>query len=135
MEFNDGYPQYEIMAHHSEEEGKAKRKRLWKVFWILLVVTLLELFIGTKAESWGLQHDGHSTISLKIIFIGLTLLKAAYIVLTFMHLGDEKKVFKYIILIPYAVFILYLVFICLVEGVYTMQFRDLLDSVFLGGNK
>ena len=31
MEFNDGAPQYELMAHHSEEEGAVKRKKLWRV--------------------------------------------------------------------------------------------------------
>ena len=130
MEFHDGYPQYELMAHHSEEDGKLKRKNLWRVFWILLVVTLLELFVGFKAEAWGLQHEGHSTISLKVIFIGLTILKAAYIVLSFMHLGDEKKFFKYIVLMPYIIFILYLVFICLVEGTYSFDFRAILDALF-----
>lgn len=132
MEFNDGFPQYEIMAHHSEEEGKLKRKKLWQVFWILLAITILELVVGFKAEAWSLAHEGHSTISLKVIFIGLTILKAAYIVLSFMHLGDEKKFFKYIILVPYVVFILYLVFICLVEGVYSMEYRAVLDALFKG---
>jgi len=52
----------------------------------------------------------------KLLFIGLTVLKAGYIVLTFMHLGDERKVLKYIILVPYFIFIVYLLFICLTEG-------------------
>ena len=28
-EFHDDYPQYELMAHHSDEAGVAKRKKLW----------------------------------------------------------------------------------------------------------
>jgi cytochrome c oxidase subunit IV len=43
--------------------------------------------------------------------------KAAYIVLIFMHLGDEKKSLKYVVLLPYALFILYLIFIGVYEGV------------------
>ncbi|NBU90687.1 MAG: hypothetical protein EBS12_04480, partial [Flavobacteriia bacterium] len=49
-------------------------------------------------------------------FIILTVFKASYIVLVFMHLGDEKKALKYMILIPYFLFILYLIFIALWEA-------------------
>jgi cytochrome c oxidase subunit IV len=49
-------------------------------------------------------------------YIVLTLIKAGYIVLVFMHLGDEKKSLKYIILVPYFLFMLYLIFISLTEG-------------------
>jgi cytochrome c oxidase subunit 4 len=84
--FNDGYPQYELMALHDEETGKVVRKKLWKVFWIMLVITIAELIIGFQAVDWGL-----SKTLLKIIFISLTIVKAAYIVLSFMHLGDETK--------------------------------------------
>jgi len=50
------------------------------------------------------------------LFIGLTLVKAGYIVLSFMHLGDERKGLKYVILIPYFIFILYLIFVLITEG-------------------
>jgi hypothetical protein len=33
-----------------------------------------------------------------------------------MHLGDEKKVLKYVILVPYFIFIIYLIFIALTES-------------------
>jgi cytochrome c oxidase subunit IV len=49
-------------------------------------------------------------------FIIMTLVKAAYIVMVFMHLGDEKKALRNVILIPYAIFILYLIFIGLWEA-------------------
>jgi cytochrome c oxidase subunit IV len=51
-----------------------------------------------------------------MLFLLLTLVKAAYIVLIFMHLGEERKNLKYVILLPYALFILYLIFIGLYEG-------------------
>jgi cytochrome c oxidase subunit IV len=44
--------------------------------------------------------------------------KAAYIVLSFMHLGDERKVMRYVILVPYFIFVIYLIFIMLTEGLY-----------------
>jgi cytochrome c oxidase subunit 4 len=46
----------------------------------------------------------------------LTLLKAGYIVMVFMHLGDERKWLRNVILIPYTLFILYLIFIALWEA-------------------
>jgi cytochrome c oxidase subunit 4 len=44
------------------------------------------------------------------------LLKAGYIVMVFMHLGDEKKSLKYVILVPYFLFMAYLIFIALMEA-------------------
>ncbi|HAA01136.1 MAG TPA: hypothetical protein DCD96_05765, partial [Flavobacteriales bacterium] len=48
----------------------------------------------------------------------LTIIKAGYIVLVFMHLGDERKNLLWAILAPYGLFILYLIFICLTEGTF-----------------
>ena len=115
MEFHDNYPVYETMYQHGEEDGKKVRKKLWRVFWILLGITLLELFVGFNATKWGLTGG----MFLKVFFIFFTLAKAAGIVLVFMHLIDETKFFRYVILGPYTVFIAYLIFIILVEGTYT----------------
>ncbi len=114
-EFHDDYPSYEHMAHHSEEEGKTTRKKLWRVFWIMLAITIFELVIGSLAPGKGWS----GTTWLKFLFIGLTLLKAGYIVIEFMHLGHEAKFFKMIILIPYITFMAYGIFIILDEGVYS----------------
>jgi cytochrome c oxidase subunit IV len=115
MEFHDDYPQYETMYLHDEEAGKKVRKKLWRVFWILLAITLIELFVGFNATAWGLTGG----MFLKVFFIFFTIAKAAGIVLVFMHLIDETKFFRYVILGPYSVFILYLIYIILVEGTYT----------------
>jgi cytochrome c oxidase subunit IV len=115
MEFHDDYPQYETMYLHGEEEGKKIRKKLWRVFWILLGITLLELYVGFHATAWHLT----GSMFLKVFFIFFTVAKAAGIVLVFMHLIDETKFFRYVILGPYSVFILYLIYIILVEGTYT----------------
>ena len=52
----------------------------------------------------------------------MTMIKAAYIVLVFMHLGDEKKSLKWVILGPYILFIVYLIFIGLTESSYINLF-------------
>ena len=41
--------------------------------------------------------------------------------MSFMHLGDERKNIRMIILAPYAFFILYLLYIGLVESNYVHQ--------------
>ena len=129
MEFNDGAPQYEFMAHHSDEAGVAIRKRLWRVFWIMLAVTILELIVGFNASKWGLTNAlGGSTLILKFLFVGLTIVKAGYIVLSFMHLGDEKKILKYAIIAPYSLFVVYLVWIVATEGTYCLDYREQMDK-------
>ncbi len=110
MERDDIY-EYSLDTHHSEEEGKKVRRKIWVVTAILTIVTLIEVVLGAMVK-----QSSSSWWIVKLLFIGLTVLKAGYIVLTFMHLGDEKKVLKYIILVPYFIFIIYLLFIVLTEG-------------------
>jgi caa(3)-type oxidase subunit IV len=109
----DDVIEYSLDAHHSEEEGKVLRKKIWKVTALLTIITLVEVLLGAFIKQgttiWPI---------VKWSFIALTLVKAAYIVLSFMHLGDERKVMRYVILIPYFIFIVYLIFILLTEGLY-----------------
>ncbi len=136
MEFHDDYPQYEFMAHHSEEAGVAKRRKLWNVFWIMLAVTIVELIIGSYSLKWGLLDlERHSSLLLKIIFVGLTIGKAFFIVFSFMHLGEEKKVLKYTILAPYIIFILYLVFIIIGEANYCGVHKQKMDDLIVKQKK
>ena len=53
---------------------------------------------------------------IKWSYLVLTIFKAYFIVMTFMHLGDERKSLKYVILAPYILFICYLIFIALTEA-------------------
>jgi cytochrome c oxidase subunit 4 len=114
MEFHDNYPSYETMYNHDEDYGKKARRTLWNVFWVMLFITIFELIIGFLAPSKGWS----GTMGLKVLFIGLTIAKAAAIVWWFMHLNHEVKFLKYIILLPYIIFMLYTIFIILTEGTY-----------------
>ena len=129
MEFHDNYPQYEVMSNHGEEEGKKGRRTLWNVFWVMLAITVFELIVGFMAPSRGWS----GTWWLKTLFITLTIAKAAAIVLWFMHLGHEVKFFKYVILMPYLVFMLYTIFIILTEGTYAGSKGNLtrVDPIFV----
>lgn len=127
MEFNDGYPSYETMALHDEEHGKSIRKVIWKVFWILLVVTVVELIVGFKAGDWKLND-----LFLKVFFIGLTIVKAYYIVMSFMHLGEEEKPMKWVVLAPYLILVIYLVILtALGEGIYSKHRRTEMDPTIM----
>ncbi len=110
MERDDVY-EYSLDTHHSEEEGKKVRKKIWFVTLLLTVVTAVEVVLGAMVK-----QGSSAWTTVKVLFILLTLLKAGYIVLTFMHLGDEKKVLKWIVLLPYLIFIVYLMFIAFTEA-------------------
>jgi caa(3)-type oxidase subunit IV len=107
----DDLIEYSLHAHHDENKGKEIRKKIYKVTILLTLITVIEVFIGSSIKQ---SSDWWTTV--KIIFILLTLLKAGYIVMVFMHLGDERKYLRNIILVPYFIFVLYLIFIGLWEG-------------------
>ena len=106
---NDSYP---LNAHHSEEEGVKIRKNIIFVTILLTVITAVEVAMGVIFK----RSETFSWEMIKWTFVTLTLVKAGYIVMSFMHLGEERGVMKKTILIPYLVFIVYLVFIAITEG-------------------
>lgn len=106
---NDSYP---LNAHHSEEEGVKIRKNIIFVTVLLTAITAVEVAMGVIFK----RSETFSWEMIKWTFVTLTLVKAGYIVMSFMHLGEERSVMKKTILIPYLVFIVYLVFIALTEG-------------------
>jgi len=129
MEFQDGFPDYERLAQHNSEAGVGVRKNLMQVFWLLLVVTLIEVTIGWFWHD--IQEATHLSKTWLIIgFIMFTLLKAGYIVMTFMHLGDENKLLRWCILGPYFAFVVYFLYMTSIgEGVYSQEFRNVLDPI------
>ena len=118
----DDIIEYSLDAHHSEEAGKAIRKKIWFVTGLLSVVTIVEVALGIY-----IKQGTDMWPYVKWTFIALTLLKAGYIVMVFMHLGDERKGLKWVILVPYLLFILYLIFICLFEAMSLAQMRELFN--------
>ncbi|MDA0729205.1 MAG: cytochrome C oxidase subunit IV family protein [Bacteroidetes bacterium] len=106
---NDGYA---MAAHHSEEAGVAIRKKIWFVTVLLTLITAVEVAMGVYFK----RSEAFTWTAIKWTFIVLTLVKAAYIVLVFMHLGDERSNMKKAIMAPYILFIGYLIFIAITEG-------------------
>lgn len=121
---------YSLTANHDEAHGVQIRKTIWKVTGILTAITVIEVFIGAFIKQYDATGGDNSLWPfVKIAFIILTVVKAAYIVLVFMHLGDERKNFKWIILGPYILFIIYLIFICLTESSYWNEVFEGVNSI------
>ena len=120
--------QYSMDLHHSEEAGVQIRKKIMKVTVLLTLITAVEIitgiFLGKSviAES----HPGFfGWEGIKWFYIVLTVLKAGYIVMVFMHLGDERKNTKQMILIPYIAFMIYLIWIVLTEAISVTELSGL----------
>ena len=94
---------------------------IWKVFWILLIVTTVEVVLGLIKPPLLVDTIFLGTKLLNHVFIILTLIKAAYIVQVFMHLGFERKSLIWTILLPAFVLVPYLLFILLTEGTHAFQ--------------
>lgn len=110
---------YALNNTHDEAHGAEIRKKIWKVTLLLTIITAVEVAMGIIFK----RSDTFTWDVIKMGFIVLTLVKAAYIVLVFMHLGEERKNLKWVIIAPYALFIVYLCFIALTEASETIDRR------------
>lgn len=117
----DDIIEYSLDAHHSEETGRRIRKTIWQVTLLMAIITTVEVALGAYWKEWFPNSWG----MVKWTFIVLTLVKATYIVMSFMHLGDERRNIRAIILLPYGLFILYLLFIAIWESNYVYQMLEL----------
>lgn len=104
---------YSVAAQHGEEKGKEIRKKIIFVTVLLSVITAIEVALGVF-----IKHHMDIWPIVKWSFIVMTIVKAFYIVSVFMHLGDERSSFKYIVLIPYLIFAVYLIFVGITESNY-----------------
>jgi cytochrome c oxidase subunit IV len=89
------------------EADVAHVKRIWKAFWILLVLTILELGLGLTIYNIDLGENPNETLvlMLKGVICIFTLAKAFYIISIFMHLGDELRTMIMTIALPATLFI------------------------------
>jgi cytochrome c oxidase subunit 4 len=97
---------FQEFERHAPDPG-AKRD-IWKTFWILLALTIVDLFLYFMLSS-GLGKN--------IIFILLGIVKAYYIIGTFMHMKHEKRALMLMIILP-VIFICALILASMYEGNY-----------------
>ena len=97
------------ITFHPEHTGGTKR--IWKTFWILSGITLVELAIGIAIYT--IHKGDNPSHTLVLAFKGLvcilTLAKAYYIVSVFMHLGDEIRNMIMTIVVPLTLFIWFII--------------------------
>src|SRR5687768_14327804 len=113
------------MAHHEHSTpqvtvlppNKEKIRHLWRVAAILGVLTLIEF-----AVAFGVSHE-YKTLRVWI-FIGMTIVKAWYIVGEFMHLKHEAKVLIWSILVP-MIFVVWMLVAFVYEGMAISDIRKL----------
>jgi cytochrome c oxidase subunit IV len=96
---------------------QSNTKRIWIVFGILSVITLVEVYLGI-IKPGSLHLEGPGTSWLNWIFIILTLAKAYGIAWVFMHLEGENKWFRRAIVWSGVFLVSYLVTLLLIEGGY-----------------
>ncbi len=86
-------------------------KRIWKTFWLLSVLTVIELGLGLAIYNIHKGPDPSATLVLffKGVVCILTLAKAYYIVSVFMHLGDEIRNMIMTIVVPLCLFIWFII--------------------------
>jgi cytochrome c oxidase subunit 4 len=106
-------------------EHVSNTKRIWTVFGILSVITIVEVFFGIlKPESLHMN----SFLGLNLLnwlFIILTIIKAYYIVYAFMHMEGERSTLRYAVILPLIFLVIYLLFILLTEADYIFEvFKD-----------
>lgn len=105
MEFSSKPGEYDPINYvpHTESHGTAE---LWKTFWLLLGITILDFVIYFILGPSGLRN---------FIFIFFGIVKAYFIVGAFMHLKYEKINLALVILVP-TIFIFGLIAGLLHEG-------------------
>jgi cytochrome c oxidase subunit IV len=96
-----------------EARNEEKVKKIWKTAGILLAITVAEFIMAFTMERG---------ILLYFLFIALTIWKAKYIMMEFMHLGDEVKPLFYSIIVP-LIFLVWLVIALIKEGSDIFMYR------------
>lgn len=96
----------ETYVPHGESHGT---KSLWRTFWILLAITIVDFVI---------YFAFGPSMARNLVFVAFGIVKAILIVGIFMHLNYEAKFLRLMIVLPAIVFLSYLVWFLLLEGDY-----------------
>ena len=115
----------EVTLHHPPSDSV---KRIWKTFWILLIITIIELGLGLLMYVLHLPDDLRR-LTIKGVIIILSGAKAYYIVSVFMHLGDEIRNMIMTIVVPLLLFIWFILAFIL-DGNSYKKLRNKYDKHF-----
>lgn len=99
---------------------KSNTQKIWGVLLLLSIVTTVEVALGIVKPEWSMAK----VLGMKLlnwIFIILTIVKAYYITWDFMHMRDETKGLRRMVVWTAIFLIIYLIFILLQEGGYVFD--------------
>ncbi|MGB3342757.1 MAG: cytochrome C oxidase subunit IV family protein [Aequorivita sp.] len=100
---------------------KSIESKIWGVFVLLSIVTIIEVALGITRPSFLVEHDFLALHLLNWIFIILTIVKAYYITWDFMHMRDETTGLRRAVVWTGVFLIAYLVALLLLEGDYIYE--------------
>lgn len=101
-----------VAPDHAVQTGEITKPNtggIWKIFFILVAITAIEFAVTFAMEAQSVRTLRNS------ILIGLTILKAFFIVGEFMHLKHETKGLIWTVLVP-SVLLVWLLVALVTEG-------------------
>jgi cytochrome c oxidase subunit IV len=101
MQFQENKSNLEV-----QPKNQQKINKIWKTAGILLAITVVEFIMAFTMDRGFILY---------FLFMALTVWKAKYIMMEFMHLGEEAKPLFYSIIVP-LIFLVWLVIALMKEG-------------------
>jgi cytochrome c oxidase subunit IV len=101
MQFQENKSTLEV-----QPKNQQKINKIWKTAGILLAITVVEFIMAFTMDRGFILY---------FLFMALTVWKAKYIMMEFMHLGEEAKPLFYSIIVP-LIFLVWLVIALMKEG-------------------
>ena len=135
-----GHHEHNLAIFRGKLKFKSNEQKIWGVFIFLSIITIIEVALGiVKPEALmtpyisAFEGGFMATMTniilaaliymkpLNLIFIVLTIVKAYYITWDFMHMRDETKALRRMVVWTAIFLLCYLVLILLVEGDYIFE--------------
>ena len=135
-----GHHEHNLVIFRGKLKFKSNEQKIWGVFIFLSIITIIEVALGiVKPEALmtpyisAFEGGFMATMAnivlaaliymkpLNLIFIVLTIVKAYYITWDFMHMRDETKALRRMVVWTAIFLLCYLVLILLVEGDYIFE--------------
>lgn len=119
--------EYKLAIFRGRLKFKSNQSKIWGVFIFLSILTAIEVALGIMrpdaliSTTWFEFIPIMAMSPLTFIFIILTIVKAYYITWDFMHMRDEVKFLRRLIVWSAVFFIIYFVVLILLEGEYIYE--------------
>lgn len=108
-------------------EHSSSTKRIWRVFWVLLIITVVEVGLGLMLYMTDMLHGAAYFLKGVIVILGLT--KAFYIISYFMHLGDERRNFVVTFITP-VLFLAWAILALVIDGEASLERKQKMDVYY-----